>query len=171
MYNEVLIGDRIIISPVDIEDAHIYYKEFNDEVTKFQFATPFNSLEEAEALINNFIDLSYENINTMFNILDRDKNFIGSIELYELYKDYPEVGIWICKDDRNKGYAEEALRVLINYFKDKSYIKGFIYEADIRNIPSLKLIEKIKGEKVDFNKVKVDGKELQLEKYVISFNK
>lgn len=160
-------SDRIVIESVKIEDAYNYYKGFDEEVTRFQFAKPFKTVEEAEDLINNFIKLSYENIDIMLNILDKDRNFIGSIEIYGLYRQYPEIGIWICKDKRKKGYGEEAIKVLRDFFKDKKHIRGFIYEADIRNESSLALIRKLNGIKEGFFIVNDFGKELHLEKYKI----
>ena len=42
-----------------------------------------------------------------------------------------------------------------------------IYEADIRNEPSLKLIQKFNNLKMDYNEVTENGKTLKLEKYIL----
>lgn len=160
-------GNRITITPVRIQDSAIYFKEFNEEITKFQFAEPFKSLDEAKNLINNFIELRYENISEMLTIRDELNNFIGSIEIYNLYNKYPEIGIWICKEKRNKGYGKEALEIIKNYLIENNDIKGLIYEADIRNEPSLKLIQKFNCLKIDYNEVADNGKTLKLEKYIL----
>lgn len=160
-------GNRITITPVKIEDSSIYFKEFNEEITKYQFAEPFKSLDEAKSLINNFIELRHENISEMLTITDELNNFIGSVEVYNLYSEYPEVGIWICKEKRNRGYGKEALEIIKSHLIENNDIKGLIYEADIRNEPSLKLIQKLNSLKVEYNEVTDNGKTLKLEKYIL----
>lgn len=160
-------GNRITITPVKIEDSPIYYKEFNEEITKYQFAKPFESIDEAKSLINNFIELRHENISEMLIIRDELNNFVGSIEVYNLHSEYPEVGIWICKEKRNKGYGKEALDIIKDHLYENNGIKGLIYEADIRNEPSLKLIQKFNNLKMDYNEVTENGKTLKLEKYIL----
>lgn len=163
-----ILTDRLFLVPVKEKEADVYYREFNDEVTKFQYASPFKSKEEAKNLIKNFVVLAKMGMNLMLSIYDKKNNFVGSIELYGLNKDIPEIGIWICEKFWNKGFGYEALKGVIDYMKKLNLFDGIIYEADKRNISSIALINKFNPIYVNFNEVISDsGEILKLNKYII----
>ncbi len=163
-----ILTDRLFLVPVKEKEADVYYREFNDEVTKFQYASPFKSKEEAKNLIKNFVVLAKMGMNLMLSIYDKKNNFVGSIELYGLNKDIPEIGIWICKKFWNKGFGYEALKGVNDYMKKLNLFDGIIYETDKRNISSIALINKFNPIYVNFNEVISDsGEILKLNKYII----
>ena len=63
--------------------------------------------------------------------------------------------------------GKEALEIIKSHLIENNDIKGLIYEADIRNEPSLKLIQKLNSLKVEYNEVTDNGKTLKLEKYIL----
>lgn len=167
-YDFEIHTDRFTIKPVTIKEAEMYYKEFDEEITKYQYADSFESIEAARELIKNFIMLREAGINVMLSIFDRNNIFIGSIEIYGLNEKLPELGIWICKNFWRKGYAYEVIKEVINYLNKFNNFEGFIYEADRRNRESLKLINKFNPIYKGFSEVLSDsGKKLELNKYII----
>lgn len=167
MKNRIEIeGNRIKITSAKVEEAPLYYENFTEEVTRYQLADPFKSIEDAEKFIKEFLELSIEGNNAMLSIWDKEEKFIGSMELYNLEDECPEVGIWICEDERNKKYAYEALLLIKEFLKENYKIAGLVFATDILNTPSLGLIEKLGGRKMDFDIVSDFGKVLKLESYI-----
>ena len=66
------------------------------------------------------------------------------------------------------GYGREALSGLLNYLDSLKTYSFYIYEADERNAPSIRLVEKFQHEKDGLEKVVTEsGKELELRTYRI----
>ena len=72
----------------------------------------------------------------------------------------------------DKGYAYDALNAVLNYVCSNYHKTEFYYEADIRNIGSMKLLQKF-GDKYEIIKQDLEevvtgsGKELKLQGYVL----
>ncbi len=102
-------------------------------------------------------------------ILDKEGNFLGSLEVFGLNEDIPEVGIWLKKDCHGLGYGFEALEAGLNYLCDNYKFKKVIYEVDIRNNPSINLVNKFVNEKKSCTNVTTkSGKQLILQTYIIN---
>ena len=92
--------------------------------------------------------------------------------MHGLSEDCPELGVWIIESAQNKGYAFDALNAVLNYVYLNYHKTEFYYEADIRNIGSMKLMQKF-GDKYEIIKqgfeevVTESGKELMLQGYVL----
>lgn len=92
--------------------------------------------------------------------------------MHGLSEDCPELGVWIIDSAQNKGYAYDALNAVLNYVCSNYHKTEFYYEADIRNIGSIKLLHKF-GDKYEIIKqdleevVTESGKELKLQGYVL----
>ena len=57
---------------------------------------------------------------------------------------YPEIGYGIANvDERGKGYAQEAVELLINYLFDGYPCERLTAFTDIENVPSQKVLEKL----------------------------
>ena len=159
-------GKRLRITSTKVEEAALYYENFTEEVVKYQLANSFKSIKEAESFLQEFMELGIDGDNTMLSLWNEEDKFVGSIELYNLKDECPEVGIWICEDERKKGYAYEALLLIKDFLKENYKIEGLIFAADILNIPSLQLINKLNGKKMSFDIVSDFGKVLKLESYI-----
>lgn len=119
-YFKKLIGERIYISPMNIEDAETYTKWLNNpEVTKY--LTIHNSLVSyngEKEYIENFCKTEFH----MCIVKIENDELIGNIALENLdYKNgSAELGIFIGEEENHsKGYGSEAIKLLTNYgFKD-----------------------------------------------------
>ena len=143
---------RLRIEPFEMGHLEAYSIGFDNEVTKYQYPDPFESIDDAREFLQGFID-EMDNKEMLFlSILDMDDKFVGSVEVHGLGEEVPELGIWITKDQQRKGYAYEALRAVLDYV-NKEYKKDrFFYETDVRNTGSQELLNKFRHEDGEIDK-------------------
>lgn len=114
-YFEKIKGERLYLSPMNIEDVEIYTKWMNDkEVT-----------ENLGSYIRNFpikVEkdwLEKEDNGYNFAIIKRENNeLIGNISLTNLdhINQTATLGIFIGeKENRNKGYGKESIKLILDY--------------------------------------------------------
>lgn len=90
-----LMTDRLMIKPFTYDYLEEYYKEFTDEITKYQYPDSFHDIKEAKALVSEFVE-EMENGNMLeLVILTHDGEFIGSMEAFGMKEKAPEVGLWL----------------------------------------------------------------------------
>ncbi len=164
--------DKISIVPFDMKYLDDYYNGFNTEITKYQWPDPFNQVNDAKALLQDFLDEMQRGETLFFSILSKEGNFLGSVEMHGLSGDCPELGVWIIESEQKKGYAYEALSAILNYARSNYHKTRFYYEADIRNTGSMKLLQKFEDKyeiiKQELEEAVTDsGKELKLQGYVL----
>ena len=127
-YYKKLIGDRIYLSPLNIEDAEKYVEWFCDFTTtdgigkSSKLMTVEAEREWIDKVLKNNNELNFAIVN-----LENDK-LIGSCSIMNMCKKdrVGEVGIFIGEEDkRSNGYGAEALKLLLDY--------GFNYQ-NLNNI-------------------------------------
>lgn len=152
---------KIIKATLDYIDD--YYKEFTDEICKYQYPDAFSSINDAKELLGYFIDEMNQGNMLELMILNQNDEFIGSMEAFGLKEDEIEVGLWLKKDSHGQGYGYEVLRGLVD-FLNKHYPRPYyIYEVDERNLASIHLVNKLKNEKGNTNAITTEsGKMLRL---------
>ena len=160
--------ERLRMVPVVESEAEYYFKEFTDEIARYQYPEPFSNIEATKKFIGDFTYAKEEGLHLVCSIFNERNLFVGSIEVYRLNDGWPELGIWICKDYWRKGYGYEAIVGVMQFFKNNPEVRGFIYEADRRNPSSIKLVHKLEGVEIDYQEVPAEnGKILELKKYLI----
>lgn len=167
-----MAGTRIRIIPFNMRYLDDYYKNFNEEITKYQWPDPFESMDDARNLLQDFLDEMEKEETLIFAVVDADEKFIGSTEMHGLSEDCPELGVWIIESEQGKGYAYEALKFILDYAYEKYGKTEFFYEADVRNIGSNKLLSKLSAgydiKALDVEELVTDsGKELRLQGNVL----
>ncbi len=158
---------KITIVPFDMKYLEDYYNNFNEEITRYQWPDPFESIEDARDLLRDFLDEMNREETLLFAIVDTGDKFVGSVEMHGLSGDCPELGVWIVESEQGKGYAYEALKYILDYAHRKYGKTEFFYEADVRNSGSNKLLSKFADsyviETLDIEELVTDsGKELKL---------
>jgi len=138
-------SERTDIVPFEMKYLNNYFNGFNAEITKFQWPDPFDNIEVARAMLQEFLNEMEKEENLFLSILSKKGDFLGSIEVHGLSEDCSELGIWIMESAQHKGYAYEALSAVLTYVHSKYDKSEFYYETDIRNIGSIKLLRKFKG--------------------------
>ncbi len=163
-----MLSKRLVIVPFDMKYLDDYYHGFDKEITRYQYPDPFDSLEGARKLLQDFIDMMACGEMLFFAILDSNGIFVGSLEVHGLMEETPELGIWIKKEAQTKGYAYEALACVLTELKQTRPDTWYIYEADIRNEPSMKLVTKLKFQKKEIDEFTTEsGKELKLQQFFV----
>ena len=163
---------RLNIVPFEMTYLHDYFSGFNGEITKYQWPDPFESIEDARAMLQAFLDEMGREETLLFSILSGNGDFLGSVEVHGLADDCPELGIWITEAEHNKGYAYEALNAVLDDVRAKYDKTAFYYEADTRNTGSIKLLRKF-DEKYEIiaqglERFTTDsGKHLELQGYIL----
>ncbi len=164
--------NEICIVPFDMKYLDDYYNGFNTEITKYQWPDPFNQVDEAKALLQDFLNEMQRGETLFYSILSKEGIFLGSVEMHGLSGDCPELGVWLIESEQKKGYAYDALSAVLNYARSNYHKTKFYYEADIRNIGSMKLLQKFEDQyeiiKQELEEVITNsGKELKLQGYVL----
>ncbi|NMM63253.1 GNAT family N-acetyltransferase [Clostridium sp. P21] len=114
-YFKKLVGKRIYLSPMNVEDAETYVKWLNDFSVTDGIGTSCRiaSLEsEKKWILQNNDKYQFAIVN-----LENDK-LIGNcgIQGIEQSRQCAEVGLFIGdEENRNKGYGQEVLNLLLNY--------------------------------------------------------
>ena len=114
-YFEKIKGDRIYLSPMNLEDVEIYTKWLNDmEITdKLGSSMRMSNLSNEKKYIE-------ENMNGYnFSIILREKDqLIGNVSLMDVdtINRKATLGIFIGdKENRSKGYGKEAIKLILDY--------------------------------------------------------
>ncbi len=113
-YFKKLVGERIYLSPMNVEDARQYVEWLSDFRTTDGIGTSckMTNIEAEIEWIKNNIDYQFAIVN-----LENDE-LIGNCGIMRINNidRCAEVGIFIGdEENRNKGYGAEALRLLLDY--------------------------------------------------------
>ena len=131
------------IEPFDMKYLDDYFSEFTEEITRYQWPDPFKSIDGAKEVLQDFLDEMTRDEMLLFAVVDTDERFIGSVEIHGLTEEVPELGVWIIESEQGKGYAFKALKLALDYAHEKFGKSKYFYEADVRNIGSNKLLDKL----------------------------
>lgn len=116
-YYKKIVGDRIYLSPMCVEDADKYVEWFCDFKTADGIRKS-GSIMTVEAE-KNWIAKTLESCDLQFAIVDLETNkLIGNCGYPKISRQnrMAEVGIFIGdEENRSKGYGAEALKLLLDY--------------------------------------------------------
>lgn len=160
--------ERLIIQPFTHAYLEDYYQEFTDEITQYQYPDSFPDREAANQLVSAFVADMERGEMLELVILTRDGAFLGSLEVFGLREQTPEIGLWLKKSAHGQGYGYEALKAVIEALNATNKYLYYLYEADVRNTPSIRLAQKFQYQKDGCEEITTDsGKRLMLETYRI----
>lgn len=114
-YYKKIIGKRLYLSPINIEDADTYCRWINDFSTSLPLGNAAMNigLDQERAFLK---DLSTGN---HFAIIDKETDkLLGNVSLFEVNQIHrtATTGIFIGEpENRNKGYGREALSLMLDY--------------------------------------------------------
>jgi diamine N-acetyltransferase len=142
----LLIGTHIFLRAIQPSDVDfILALENNPENWEVSGTTTPFTREEITSFVNAEHDI-YKNKQYRFIIcLSANNQSIGTIDLFEFDEQLKQVGIGILigeKEDRNKGYASEALKLVINYCATELKIVQLFCNIFKENKNSIRLFEK-----------------------------
>lgn len=142
----MLIGNHIFLRAIQPSDVDfILALENNSENWEVSGTTTSFTREEITTFVNTEHNI-YKNYQYRFIIcLSTNNQPIGTIDLFEFDEQQNQVGIGILiakKEDRNKGYASEALRLVVNYCVTELKIVQLFCNIFKENKNSIRLFEK-----------------------------
>jgi len=155
-----LKGEHIFLRALEPGDLDILYKWENDPAIWKVSNTlaPFSKFVLEQYLVNAHEDIfTAKQIRLM--ICDKDSKPVGTIELFDFDPLNSRIGIGILIEDgsQNKGYAADALKVLIDYCFDILLLKQVFCNISASNEKSMHLFKKIGftegGLKKQWNKI------------------
>lgn len=138
-----LVGSKCYLSPLSIDDVEYFTLWLNDlEVTKYLSIFSLNINYDTELEI--YQKLSKEHNYSIID-LNTDK-IIGTVGLsnIEYLHRTAEIGIFIGdKSYWNKGYGEEAMKLLLNYSFNYLNLRNIMLRVYSYNEPAIRCYEKI----------------------------
>ncbi|MBD3884336.1 GNAT family N-acetyltransferase [Phormidium tenue FACHB-886] len=164
-----LDGDRLILSPLSLEYKDIIFQEFTDEVTRFMYPKPAETIQETEKFIRSAIRSLESGIDLTWVILKKpNREFLGLCALHRTNTNTPEFGIWIKVAAHGQGLGREAIAYLKEWANEYLQYDYLIYSADYRNISSRKIPESLGGQMArSFQLMSLGGQLLDLIEYRI----
>lgn len=142
-YFRKLVGKRIYLSPMNLEDAEIFAKWQNDlEVTNaLGNSTGVMSLENEKEWLKNNIDKHVYAIVTL-----EDDRLIGNcgFQVLDQARRCGEIAIYIGDEEyRNKGYGTEALKLLLDFGFDYLNLQNVILKVFSFNERAIRCYKKV----------------------------
>ncbi len=160
----MLRSDNLILRAMEPEDADILYGWEND-MSIWHLSntlTPFSRFTLEQYVMNANQDFyTIKHLRMMIDLTDspQGQKTIGSIDLFEFEPNHMRagVGILIHKDYRKKGYASEALDLMIDYAFGTLHLHQLFCNIGTDNPDSLKLFQNknfiITGRKTDWVRI------------------
>lgn len=145
--SEILSGENIILRALEPEDLEfLHHCENNTEIWSVSnTATPFSKFVLRQYIENSHQDIyTAKQLRLIIETKDNNKS-IGAIDLFDFDPYHNRAGIGILinqKEDRQKGYAFEALSTLINYCFKHLKLNQLYCNISESNLKSIKLFEK-----------------------------
>lgn len=142
MKQPILMSDRILLRKYKISDAFEDYKIGKDkEVSKWIYEIPFPyKLEDAKKWIINILKNKKDYFYVI--ILKDNKKLIGTIWVNHIKNKIGELSYIIGKRYWGKGYATEAVKLMIKFCFNKLKLNKILAKVNELNKGSIKILEK-----------------------------
>jgi RimJ/RimL family protein N-acetyltransferase len=145
--NLVLASERLILRPVQEQDAEVIFSTFTEKITIYMLPKAPEKIQDTL----NFIRASQTGMDQgrelVCSILDkRDQQFLGCCGLHARPSwPEPELGIWIRAEAHGHGYGREAVQTLTAWGFANLRADYLVYPVDRNNLPSRAIPESMQG--------------------------
>ncbi|MCK6640025.1 MAG: GNAT family N-acetyltransferase [Bacteroidia bacterium] len=145
---QMLFGERIRLRALEPYDVDTLYKWENDTTIwkASNTITPFSRFVLEQYIASSHLDL-YTNKQLRLMITNKEGKDVGAIDLFDYDPQHQRAGIGILiasPEDRGKGYASEALTVLIQYCFHQLHLHQLYCTVTVDNEDSILLFQKNK---------------------------
>ena len=144
--------ERLLIRTLKNEDADHYFDMMGNPNVMSPIPREVMTKEESDAHLNMFIrkDLSVKNVKA-WGIETKDKNeFIGLCAFLKNTENEDEIGYRLREKHWRKGFGTEVTVGLLNYGFDQMKMEKITADVDIRNLNSIKILEKFMSAQKEF---------------------
>ncbi len=139
--------ENLLLRPIKTDDKFNFFAYRSDAITnQFQGFVP-KTLQEVEMFITNSAK-EFNQPNTWFQLIIIEKlnqNVVGDIGIHFLNEDNKqvEIGCTLSKASQGKGYATEALKIVLDILFRDYQKHRIIASVDPKNSKSIRLMERI----------------------------
>lgn len=166
-----MIGNLIKLRAVELADIDLLYKWENDVSSWYlsNTITPFSKFLLEEYIANAQLDIyTTKQLRLMIEIIKTNKT-IGCIDLFDFEPRHLRagIGILICEEERNKGFASEALSLLIHYCFKVLLLNQLFCNITSDNFNSLELFKKFNFEIIGLKKQWIRKENEWIDEYML----
>lgn len=153
---QVLKGEQIHLRAIEPEDIHFLFKTENDtsfwEISSTQ--APFSKYILEQYIANSHQDIYTAKQLRLIIAENGSDDTVGIVDLFEFNPQHQRagIGILILNEYQEKGYASEALSMLIDYSFKTLNLHQLFANISSDNSSSLNLFKKFNFEKVGLKK-------------------
>ncbi len=138
-------GERIVLRPVELSDLDKLYQWEND-ASAWPYSDRLNPLSRfylEQYIIGASNDIRQDK-QLRLMIVNHNQDPVGMIDLfdYDPHHRRAGLGIMIAADQRSRGYATEALRLVVDYAKHTLMLKQLFCNITDGNHQSIRLFKK-----------------------------
>ncbi|MFC1715761.1 GNAT family N-acetyltransferase [Candidatus Poribacteria bacterium] len=145
MKNPFIVGDRIYLRPLDMEDIDPFVQWLNDEEVRQYLSrmSPLNKVREKD-----FIEGLYKNDSEIVLgiVLKEDDQLIGNLALHRISSPFRHAGMGIVIGDKScwsKGYGTEAMNLMMGYGFDELNLHRIFLTVLSFNTRAIRTYEKV----------------------------
>ncbi|MHC5202233.1 GNAT family N-acetyltransferase [Myroides sp. LJL119] len=136
-------SENLELVPICLDYLLSYQQGLTSNVAEFLSFDPIDN----QAILKEYIRRSQIEYNRgacmVFVVLNKNtKEFLGSCGIHDINQLNVEIGLWLKESAQDKGYGSEILKTLIQLIKNNIKTKYIIYNAEQKNIASIRLCEK-----------------------------
>ncbi|WP_309607437.1 GNAT family N-acetyltransferase [Flavobacterium sp.] len=138
-------NEKLLIRELTQNDVNVIFELYSDkEAMKFRGSKPFENIEEAILMIKKVTENIKNGTEYRYAIIEKLSNkLIGTYLITPITNLNCMVGCSIGKNYWRLGYGLEVMTLMLEYLKNLEY-KQIIGLIKKENIPSIKLVEKMK---------------------------
>lgn len=141
----VLRGARVLLRAARPDDVPALFAMHSDAgLMRYWSTPPFTDIEQAHALFERN-DRGVRAGDFAYWLIEHEGRAIGSCTLFAVNtgQGRAEIGYALASDCWGHGYAQEALRLVLDYAFFTLGLRRIEADTDPRNAPSLRLLEKL----------------------------
>lgn len=143
MKSRLIVGKRVLLRPLSIKDAKVLARLANDySVSRFTHVPYPYKLKDALDFIKKINKKGTNEI--VFAIINKKtKAYMGNVDFIRIEKrdKRAEIGYWLGKEYRNKGYMTEATRLIVDYGFNKLKFNRIEISCSTKNKASERVIK------------------------------
>ncbi len=145
MQNPFIVGDKIYLRPLEMEDIDSFVLWLNDEEVRqyLSMTSPLNKIREKEWVENLYKD----DRNTVLGIVVKENDqLIGNIGMHRISIPHRQAGMGIFIGDKtcwSKGYGTEALKLMVGYGFDQLNLHRLHLTVFSFNARAIRTYEKV----------------------------
>ena len=156
MIDKIIISNDIFLEMMDKKHVSLFYESIHEKVSdtdhyRQNLQKKYKKLEDVESRIEDAVKNKRNVDGTPDFFIFYGNKIVGIFEFHPLLDgDHIEVGYWLYEEHRNKGILSKVFPIMIEYARDNFDKPNILATTSIENVPSQKLLEKIK-----FTKIKI----------------